>query len=423
MEFFQHLNTYLSNKEVELLKSSLQETQKYGLLLNEKKMSKQQFIKEFPHVIPHPIVPNGFIYDKNEYEFGKHVYHEMGVYYLQEPSAMIVSYLLKPNPGEIVLDLCAAPGGKTTQASLLMDNEGVLISNDLSHQRCQVLLENVERMGLSNVLIVNNDFEKIYKNYFEYFDKIILDAPCSGSGMFRKDDKMLVDWSYAKVLKFADIQKHLIQIAFEMLKPGGELIYSTCSLSKEEDEDVVKELLSNNPNASLLDIKNDLFYVNKKEPIGVHLLSFKFEGEGHYIAKIKKNGEIIAKSSKIKSSKMNPLKTSFNEFTFSLPIDVKIKGLNVVRHGLKMYEKKGKDLIYSHHLSHSELARAHNAGTCELSLIEAEKYVKGEVLNIKTDKGFILLTYHKIPLGYGKSDGRVIKNHYPKYLRNKKLIF
>ena len=153
-----------------------------------------------------------------------------------------------------VLDLCAAPGGKTVQASMALNKTGLLISNDLSHQRAGLILQNVERLGLGNIVITNNDFSLIYKDYQEHFDKIILDAPCSGSGMFRKQREMEDDWSYQKVLKFAEIQKELIRIAYFMLKPGGKLIYSTCSFSKEEDEDVVEELLNNSDALCLINI-------------------------------------------------------------------------------------------------------------------------------------------------------------------------
>ena len=212
MEFENHLSTYLNKDEIDALIKSLDKESLHAVLLNPQKMSDEKFLSLFPNVKPHPIVKHGYLYDKNEYELGKSVYHELGAYYLQEPSAMVVAYLLNAKPGELVLDLCAAPGGKTSQTSFLMNNEGLIVSNDLSHQRATIIKENAERLGLGNLLIISNDFEKIYKEHYNQFDKIILDAPCSGSGMFRKMEEMKSDWTYNKVLKNQEIQKRLISI-------------------------------------------------------------------------------------------------------------------------------------------------------------------------------------------------------------------
>ena len=243
MEFLNHLKTYLSNQEIKALEDSLNESSKHALLLNTNKMNEEQLLSLFPNLIRHPIVKNAYLYNKDEYDLGKSVFHALGCFYLQEPSAMIPAYLLNPKPGELVLDLCAAPGGKSMQASLLMNNEGLIISNDLSKQRAFSISENAERLGRGNLLITNNDFSLIYQKYQNSFDKIILDAPCSGSGMFRKESKMEDDWSYQKVLKFAEIQKQLILMSYSMLKPGGKMVYSTCSFSYEEDEEVIDYLL------------------------------------------------------------------------------------------------------------------------------------------------------------------------------------
>ncbi len=196
MTFKQHLLSWMDEKEINELVSSLnEEKSKHAVLLNTNKISDEKFKELFPNVNPHPIVNHAYLYDKDEYDLGKNILHELGAYYLQDPSAMCVSYLLGISPNEKVLDLCAAPGGKTVQASMTLNRTGLLISNDLSHQRAGLILQNVERLGLGNVVITNNDFSTIYKDYYEHFDKIILDAPCSGSGMFRKEDKMEQDWS------------------------------------------------------------------------------------------------------------------------------------------------------------------------------------------------------------------------------------
>ena len=232
-----------------------------------------------------------YLYDKNEYDLGKSIYHLLGCYYLQEPSAMLPAYLNNCNDNDIVLDLCAAPGGKSVQSAFNMHNNGVIISNDLSKQRALAIVENAERLGLRNLIVTNNDFSLINNYYQDIFTKIILDAPCSGSGMFRKSQEVKDDWTYDKVLKCAEIQKNLVIYAYNMLKPGGIMCYSTCSFSLEEDENIIEYLLKET-DAELIEIENNaLFYKNSKKPFGIHLFPSKFPGEGHYVCLIKKPGE------------------------------------------------------------------------------------------------------------------------------------
>ena len=426
MTFKEHLLSWMNNKEIEDLISALSEDKsKHAVLLNTKKINDKSFKNMFPNIIPHPIVNHAYLYDKDEYDLGKHILHELGAYYLQDPSAMCVSYLLGIEPNEKVLDLCAAPGGKTVQASMALNGTGLLISNDLSHQRAGLILQNVERLGLGNVVITNNDFSAIYKDYYEHFDKIILDAPCSGSGMFRKQREMEEDWSYQKVLKFAEIQKELIKMAYFMLKPGGKLIYSTCSFSKEEDEDVVEELL-NNTDAKTIDIKNDLF-VDGKNDLGVHLLPNVFPGEGHYICLLAKPGKL--NNSVIKESKFKPNKfinvindlfvNKFGDSLFYLENDDNLKKLSVIRKGVKLGEISGQVLKFDHHYA-TYISNFENELEIDLQL--ALKYISGESLNIPSKRGFILLKYMGINIDIAKSDGKIIKNRYPKYLR-KKLVY
>ena len=423
MTFEEHLLSWMNNEEIKKLISSLAEDKsKHAVLLNTNKISDGKFIELFPNVNPHPIVKHAYLYDKDEYDLGKNILHELGAYYLQDPSAMCVSYLLGIEPNEKVLDLCAAPGGKTVQASMALIKTGLLISNDLSHQRAGLILQNVERLGLGNIVITNNDFSLIYKDYKEHFDKIILDAPCSGSGMFRKQREMEDDWSYQKVLKFAEIQKELIRIAYFMLKPGGKLIYSTCSFSKEEDEDVVEELL-NNSDAQIIKIENDLF-VNGKNDLGVHLLPNVFPGEGHYICLLAKPGVLNSSSNKeikFKPNKfINTLNDSFvNKFgdaLFYLESDDNLKKLSVIRKGVKLGEISGQVLKFDHHYA-TFISSFENE--LEIDLQSAIKYISGESLNIPSKRGFVLLKYMGINIDIAKSDGNIIKNRYPKYLRKK----
>ena len=412
MEFFEHLKTYLNDEEIALLETSLSKKSEHALLLNNDKMSQDDLLRIYPSLKEHPIVKNGFIYDKDELDLGKSVYHELGCFYLQEPSAMLPAYLLNPEPGDLVLDLCAAPGGKSMQASLLMKNEGLLIANDLSKARAFAIVENAERLGRGNLLITNNDFSLIYDKFYNTFDKIILDAPCSGSGMFRKESKMSEDWSYQKVLKNAETQKGLILMSYQMLKPGGVMVYSTCSFSYEEDEVVIDYLL-NNSDATLLDIpESPLFYRSRNNGHGIHLLPFLFPGEGHYIALIKKPGLLIKKG----EQKYYQKQERFGDFLFTLSETFSIKHLNVIRYGVKIGQVDKNEIRYDYH--YARFIKDFKS-VLEIDCPTLLKYYQGETINQSIDKGYILLKYHGINVDIAKSDGRIIKNRLPKGLRKK----
>ena len=420
MNFKEHLINSIGESEADLLLNSLNKKSEHAVLLNTNKISDEEFLKEFPLVKPHPIVKNAFIYDKEIYELGKHIYHELGYYYLQEPSAMVVSSLIEFKENDLVLDMCAAPGGKTIQASFKMNDKGLIISNDLSFSRCGLLSNNLERLGIGNVIIANNDLSKIYLKYENTFDKIILDAPCSGSGMFRKSDAMINNWSINKVYKYQEIQKELILIAYYMLKPGGTLSYSTCSYSKEEDEDVAHYLLENS-DAELVNIpSNKYFYI---KDIGIRLMPSHFSGEGQYIIQFKKPG----------SSKTNVFNhinkfphlvkgdkdvKRVNDYLFAVNNGLDLKGFNIYRYGVKVGEFK-KD-IFKYDLHYARSYAKDSFDKIELTLEELKKYLYGEQLNkINPYKGYVLLTYKKTAVDIAKTDGQVIKNYYPKGLRKK----
>ena len=411
MDFKEHLYQSLPKNEVDLLIDSFNSEDKHAVLLNLEKISDEEFLKEFPNVIPHPVVKHAYIYDKDEYPLGKHIYHELGYYYLQEPSAMVVSSLIDFEEDDLVLDMCTAPGGKSIQASFKMHNKGLIISNDLSFSRCGLISNNEERLGIKNIIIINNDLSNIYQRYINTFDKIILDAPCSGSGMFRKDDKMMKDWSINKVYKFQEIQKQLINIAYQMLKPGGVLSYSTCSYSKEEDEDVVQYLLDNS-DAELVNIDSLMCgYINPLSPIGIRLMPSHFPGEGQYICQIRKPGSSHKTTFKSETKMVNG-------FQFKIENSIDLPLANIYRYGVKVGEKR-KD-VFRYDLHYARTLKANEMDTIELTLEELKKYLAGEQLNkVNPYKGYVLLTYKNNAVDIAKSDTRVIKNYYPKGLRKK----
>ena len=422
MTFEQHLKKYLSDEQIEQLLASLEGKNTHAAILNTRKMSDETFLKHFPLVKKHPIVEHAYIYEKEIYDLGKSIFYDLGCFYLQEPSAMIPSFLLDPNEDDIVLDLCAAPGGKTVQASFLMNGRGLIIANDIARDRTDILLENAEKLGLPNVVITNNDFQKIEKNYESHFTKIILDAPCSGSGMFRKMESMKNDWSYNKVLKYSEVQKSLILSAYSMLSPGGIMVYSTCSFSYEENEEIIEYLLANTDAFEVEIAQRKEYFKPFKSAHGVHLFPSFFSGEGHYICLIGK-GKKVEKPLKTTQNKWDL--TFFSNFDhlfrygdtkFFLEEKLLNKGLNIVRQGLKYSTIKGKDEVYDFHL-----ARALESFPNEILLKEEEtnKYLKGETILVKCTHGMVLLKYQNIPISFGKSDGMQIKNHYPKRLRKK----
>ena len=412
MDFLTHLKRYLNDEEIAKLSDSLLASSEHALLLNTEKMKEETLLSIYPSLKRHPIVKNAFIYDKSELDLGKSIYHELGCFYLQEPSAMLPAFLLNPTSNDLVLDLCAAPGGKSMQASLLMENKGLIISNDIARNRAMAILENAERLGRGNLLITNNDFSSIYTRFNNTFDKIILDAPCSGSGMFRKESKMLEDWSYQKVLKNAEIQKSLILMSYQMLKPGGTMVYSTCSFSYEEDEEVIEYLLDNT-DAELIEIPSSpLYYRSKEKGYGIHLFPFLFPGEGHYICLIKKPGLLKQKDNK----NFYKVTETFGDYRFTISEPFSYKYLNVIRYGVKIGQIDKGVIRFDYHY-----ARFVNSfdNALEIDLEALLKYYQGEAISKSIDKGYVLLKYQGINVDIAKSDGRIIKNRLPKGLRKK----
>ena len=222
---------------------------------------------------------NAFYYGE-ESRPGKHPYHEAGLYYIQEPSAMSPAALLAPETGMRVLDLCAAPGGKSTQLASYLDGTGLLISNEINSARSRILSSNIERMGAVNVIVTNEDSSKLATKFPSYFHAIQVDAPCSGEGMFRKLPEAMEQWSPKQVLVCASRQLEILNNAAVMLMPGGRIVYSTCTFSREENEDVIEEFLSKHPE----------FSVGKMERFWPHIQ----KGEGHFVAELFKTGKLPA---------------------------------------------------------------------------------------------------------------------------------
>ena len=384
---------------------------------------------------------------------GKHPYHEMGLYYIQEPSAMSAAALLAPKPGMRVLDLCAAPGGKSTQLATYLGDSGLLVSNEINTQRSRILSQNIERMGIKNAIVTNEDSFVLASHFPGFFNAIQVDAPCSGEGMFRKLPEAVEQWSMENVAICATRQKEILDNAAVMLKPGGTIVYSTCTFSKEENEDVIEYFLERHTD----------FTLEEMERFWPH----KVDGEGHFVAKLVRRGGVDTdlkadmktkknKNSKNRKNETKPALTKenmkllsefldetisedmaswiknsrlvmFGEQLYRLPdMEVDIKGLKVQRAGLHIGEFKKQRFEPSHSLALAlKLNDAKNVVklTCDnpqtIGFFNGQSVMLSDEQAAECKKGWALVCVDGYTAGWGKVNGTQVKNHYPKGLRNK----
>ena len=371
----------------------------------------------------------GFYYDP-EARPGLHPYHEAGVYYLQEASAMAPVALLDPQPGERVLDLCAAPGGKTTQIAGRMLGEGFLLCNEINPKRAKILSRNIERMGVANALVTNEHPERLAERFVSFFDRVLVDAPCSGEGMFRKEEAAVTDWSQETVEMCARRQAEILHSAAQMLKPGGRLVYSTCTFAPEEDEWAVAAFLESHPEFEPEIIEAPWFV--PVENGGHRLWPHKLLGEGHFAAVLRKNGgeegnvapmageklpkEWVSFAKELKIALPAGKAVSFGANLFWAPEDLPdMKRLKVMRPGLELGEVKKGRFEPAHALA-LWLKDCANVVSFPAEGAEIREYMHGNVLP-GTMKGWCLVKAGDYSLGWAKGDGNQLKNHYPKGLR------
>ena len=378
---------------------------------------------------PVPWEPEGFYYDPASRP-GLHVYHEAGVYYLQEASAMAPVALLDPQPGERVCDLCSAPGGKTTQIAGRMLGKGFLLCNEWSPKRAKILSQNIERMGVANALVTNEDTSVLAKRFAGSFDKVLIDAPCSGEGMFRKEEAAVTDWSIETVQMCARRQAEILHNGAQLVRPGGRLVYSTCTFAPEEDELAVAAFLENHPEFEPEIIKAPWFVPGEN---GSHRLwPHKLLGEGHFAAVLRKKGDKEAEFTPVSGGK---LPKEWVQFEKDLQIELPagqavmfgdtlywapegmpdIARLRVLRAGLELGTVKKGRFEPSHALA-LWLKSCSNVQNYEPDSAEMAKYIHGDVVP-SSIRGWCLVTAGGYSIGWGKGDGNVLKNHYPKGLR------
>ena len=378
---------------------------------------------------PVPWEPNGYYYDP-ESRPGLHPYHEAGVYYLQEASAMAPVALLDPQPGERICDLCAAPGGKTTQIAGRMGGEGFLLCNEYSPKRAKILSRNMERMGVGNALVTNETVDRLADRFPGFFDRVLIDAPCSGEGMFRKEEAAVTDWSQETVEMCARRQAEILHHGSRLLRPGGRLVYSTCTFAPEENEKAIAAFLESHPEFTPEEM--DAPWFTPCENGSFRLWPHKLRGEGHFAAVLRKNGGEAEAPRLLQEEKLPKAWTEFaKEMEITLPAGKAVQfgsslywapedtpelsRLKVLRPGLELGELK-KDRFEPAHALALWLKEAKNFVDLSADGKEVKAYMHGETIPTKY-KGWCLVRVDEFSLGWGKGDGNVLKNHYPKGLR------
>ena len=394
----------------------------HSLRVNTSKISVDRFKEIFPYNLEQvPWCKDGFYFD--DLSISKHPYYYAGLYYLQEASAMLPAEVLPIEEGDIVLDACAAPGGKSLKLLDKLNNTGLLVSNDISISRANALLRNIERAGFSNYYVIAKDIIELEEHFPKYFDKILLDAPCSGEGMFRKDKALIESWKERDSEYFLPIQKRLIQACINMLKDGGKLVYSTCTFDVREDEEIIQYALDNNSNIKLLPIEKYDGFKDANDGYGVKLFPHRIKGEGHYVCLLQKDGNSHKCESRVMAktdiSFINELNKRFydgifekiNDYIYFLkPINT--KGIRVLRSGLLL----GKETKYGFEPSQQlamnlKINEYNNVLNLKSSDNLVEKYLKGETIETNSNlNGMVLVCVDDCPLGFAKAKNGVLKN-------------
>ena len=468
-KFKERMREMLGGEYEEFL-AALRQENYHALRVNPLKGDVMRAREKLPFALrPVPWAAGGFYYDGSE-QPGKHPLHEAGVYYIQEPSAMAPAVLLAPGPGERVLDLCAAPGGKSTQLASFMEGEGLLVCNEIHPARAKILSENMERMGIRNGIATNETPDRLAERFPGFFDRILVDAPCSGEGMFRKNEEACGEWSPEHVRLCADRQDGILNAAYAMLRPGGILCYSTCTFAPEENEGSVSRFLHTHPDMRVDKIpRPEGFAPGRPEWIAnpapgledtMRLWPHRIEGEGHFMALLRKEGGFLSAGGtergereerperpgkaegrvrrKGESGSLSAASPAFGEFAkqylrgvpegaflrfgdqiYLTPAGMpSLAGLKVLRPGLHLGTEKKNRFEPSHALAlaldPSDVRLVYRM-TAESR--EAMAWLRGESLSADGEKGWYLICVDGFGIGWGKLAGGMMKNHYPRGLR------
>lgn len=444
--FVENMETLLG-AELEAYLKSFEKPRFMGLRVNTSKISVEEFcrIKPFQSLRRVPWVHNGFYYTEEDAPT-KHPYYYAGLYYIQEPSAMAPAGMLPVEPGERVLDLCAAPGGKATELAAKLSHTGLLVANDASASRTRALLKNLEVFGMPNILITSEMGDRLDRYFHEFFDKILIDAPCSGEGMFRKQAHMIPAWEKQGPEVFSRMQREILSQAAELLRPGGMMLYSTCTFSQLENEGSVDHFLKGHPDFHLVDLPRcEGFCPGRPELVDsafplekcARLFPHRIDGEGHFLALLQREGERTEHVPE-KRKKHPKLPAELMEFLedVRMPLDlgqVEIKdtrvylmpegvgacpGLRFLRSGLYMGELLKKRFEPSQAFA-MVLKKEEYASVIDLPASDGRvvRYLKGETIEIGDgesgrDTGWQLVCVDGYPLGWGKLLSGTLRNKY-----------
>jgi NOL1/NOP2/sun family putative RNA methylase len=457
-EFLERMQQLLGSEYEEFL-GTYEQPRNYGLRVNTLKISVEDFVRLAPfHLTPIPWIEGGFYYERED-DPARHPFYYAGLYYLQEPSAMTPANILPVEPGEYVLDLCAAPGGKATALAAKLQGEGLLVANDISASRAKALLKNLEVFGTKNSFVTNAAPHKLAEQFEETFDKILVDAPCSGEGMFRKDLANARAWSPEKVKECARTQREITRQAVKMLRPGGLMLYSTCTFAGEENEATIAYLLETFPELEVVEIPwYEGFTHGMPEAIlsgrevqpsqlevqlrrCVRIFPHKMDGEGHFLALLKKSGELpgfhvrAARGRSGLSKEEDKVLREFlqdvsmpwsmeqiearNGQVYFIPTPPGVRGgIPFLRNGLYLGELKKNRFEPSQSFAMA-LKGSEYASVIDFDQDDdrVRKYLQGETLmvddlNPARAKGWQLVCVNGYPLGWGKLAGGTLKNKY-----------
>ncbi|MDY6282588.1 MAG: NOL1/NOP2/sun family putative RNA methylase [Erysipelotrichaceae bacterium] len=409
-----------------------------GFRINPLKTNRDEFFSLTPFTpSPSPFAVDGYYLIDDIGGVGALPAHAAGMFYLQEPSASCAVTILDPKPGMRVLDLCAAPGSKTTQIGALMKNQGLLVANEINGRRAAVLKENVERFGLTNCLILNSDPSLVAKQFAGYFDAVLCDAPCSGEGMFRKDPDAIRQWHEETEDFCAQRQRPILEAAYQCLASGGTLVYSTCTFALAENEENVQWLLQAHPDLKLVDAGVSFGRPGVELGCGTHLCRRIYPmdgGEGHFAAKFVKDGtsEQKAEVPLLKTEQIKKEASAFLSETFpSIPYvyshgDSVYGGsfpfidpgkCRIIRHQVLLGEMKSGRFEPAHAVYMTPFA--YQGKTVDVSDEETARFLRGETLTATGIKGWAAVSWHGHRIGFDKGDGSILKNRYPKNLRTR----
>ena len=433
---FLHRMEDMLGDDFEPFLAAYEQPRTYGLRVNTAKISCEEFEQIVPFEVKKiPWVSNGYFYNE-DVRPSRCALYQAGLYYLQEPSAMTPASRIPVEPGEYVLDMCAAPGGKATAVGSALKGEGLLVANDISTTRARALLRNLELFGIPNLFVANEKPEKMVNNFPEFFHKIILDAPCSGEGMFRKEEALARDWTPEKSEELSRIQKQLCLNAADMLQPGGQMLYSTCTFAPCEDEQIISWLLRERPELSLISMEDYEGFSTGNPEWGdgnpqlkkcVRIFPHKMQGEGHFLALLQKEGTSGPSAGTSKTSRLAADVRKYMEEFFR---EIGLKTLDGQEFDWNRVEVRADKVYYLGDLKKNRfepaqplaLAFRKNEAEAVISLSvddsRLERYLKGETLTIEPEeaahsKGWHLLCVEGYPLGFGKLVNGTLKNKYP----------